>query len=53
LFYCLGASLARVETEECLKVFLERIPNPRLVGDPVWGMAPPAGHRIESLPITF
>ena len=53
IFYCLGASLARVETDECLKVFLERIPNAQLAGAPVWGMAPPAGHRIESLPITY
>jgi hypothetical protein len=53
MFYCLGASLARVETDECLKVFLERIPNPSLAGEPVWGVAPPAGHRIESLQITF
>ena len=53
IFYCLGASLARVETDECLKVFLERLPNARLTGEPVWGMAPPAGHRVEALPITF
>lgn len=53
LFYCLGASLARVETDECVKVFLEKLPNARLAGEPVWRMAPPAGHRIASLPITF
>jgi hypothetical protein len=53
IFYCLGASLARIETDECLKVFLERIPNPALVGEPVWGMSPPAGHRVESLTISF
>ncbi|HEY4454090.1 MAG TPA: cytochrome P450 [Pseudonocardiaceae bacterium] len=53
IFYCLGASLARVETDECLKVFLERIPNAQLAGEPVWGMSPPAGHRVESLPISW
>lgn len=53
IFYCLGASLARVETDECLKVFLERIPNPRLASEPVWGVAPPAGHRMEGLRIAY
>ena len=53
IFYCLGASLARVETDECLKVFLQRLPNASLDGEPVWGMSPPAGHRIETLPITY
>jgi hypothetical protein len=53
IFYCLGASLARVETDECLKVFLERIPNPRPAGEPVWGAAPPAGHRLEDLRIAY
>ena len=52
-FYCLGASLARVETDECLKVFLERIPKPSLDGEPVWSMSPPAGHRIEDLRIAY
>lgn len=53
MFYCLGASLARVESDECIKVFLERVANPQLAAEPVWSVAPPAGHRIESLPITF
>lgn len=53
VFYCLGASLARVETDECLKVLLERIPNPCLAGEPTWSIAPPAGHRVEHLSIAF
>ena len=53
MFYCLGASLARVETDECIKVLLERIPNPRWDGEPVWNAVPPLGHRMETLPIAY
>ncbi len=53
IFYCLGASLARVETDECLKVFLERIPKPRLAGEPVWSASPPVGHRMEDLRVAY
>ena len=34
--YCLGASLAKLETQSAVGRFLRRFPDARLVGDPVW-----------------
>ncbi|HET9139527.1 cytochrome P450 [Actinophytocola sp.] len=34
--HCLGATLARVELQEALRVLLARVPNLRLAGDLVW-----------------
>ena len=53
LFYCLGASLARVETSECLRVLLERFPDAHWDGDPEWSLIPPLGHRMERLPMAY
>jgi cytochrome P450 len=50
--YCLGASLARRELSEALKILARRMINPRLAGPAPWrpllGMSGPT-----SLPITF
>ena len=53
-YYCLGAALARMETDECLRILLERCPDLR----PAYRVPdrlPSAlfGHRLGSLPVTF
>jgi cytochrome P450 len=51
-YYCLGAALARVETEECLRLLLSRYPTIRRAADPV--MDPDyqlLGERIAELPV--
>jgi cytochrome P450 len=53
MFYCLGASLARVETSECLKVVLERFPHVHPDGDPTFSVVQPLGHRTERLPVAY
>ncbi|WP_199439822.1 cytochrome P450 [Umezawaea beigongshangensis] len=51
-FYCLGASLARMETEECFRVLLDRFPGLRPVdGGPLRRPSLPLGRRIESFPV--
>jgi cytochrome P450 len=53
-FYCLGAALARMETEECFRILLDRSPELRPVDDgPVRRPSLPLGHRIESFPVEF
>jgi hypothetical protein len=53
-YYCLGAALARVETDECLRILLERCPDLRPAYEtPDWMSTPPFGHRLGSLPVTF
>jgi cytochrome P450 len=55
-YYCLGAALARVETEECLRLVLGRYPNIRLATDqPVEIDTNYAllGDRINSLHVEF
>ncbi|BCJ56121.1 cytochrome P450 [Actinoplanes sp. NBRC 14428] len=51
-FYCLGAALARMETDECLRILLERFPGLRPgEGGPVWQPSLPVGHRLTALPV--
>ncbi|MEV6303445.1 cytochrome P450 [Actinoplanes sp. NPDC051861] len=53
-YYCLGAALARMETDECLRILLGRCPDLRPAYDtPDWQPTPPFGHRLGSLPVTF
>ena len=53
-YYCLGAALARMETDECLRILLERFPGLRpAYQTPQWLPTPPVGHRLASLPVTF
>ncbi|MCO8275820.1 cytochrome P450 [Actinoplanes sp. TRM 88003] len=53
-YYCLGAALARMETDECLRILLDRCPDLRpAYRDPGWLPIPPVGHRLEALPVTF
>ncbi len=53
-YYCLGAALARMETDECLRILLERCPDLRpAYVTPDWQPSVPIGHRLNSLPVTF
>lgn len=49
--FCLGASLARVQTQAALTVLLERCPDLRLAAD-VRPLPDPATWRLASLPVT-
>jgi cytochrome P450 len=54
VFYCLGAALARMETDECLRILLDRCPDLRpAYQTPDWRLSPPFGHRLGSLPVAF
>ncbi|MFC7529180.1 cytochrome P450 [Actinoplanes sp. GCM10030250] len=53
-YYCLGAALARMETDECLRILLDRCPDLRpAYRTPDWQPTPPFGHRLGSLPVIF
>ena len=53
-YYCLGAALARMETDECLRILLERCPGLAPAYEtPDWVPTPPFGHRLESLQVAF
>ncbi|BCJ44620.1 cytochrome P450 [Actinoplanes ianthinogenes] len=53
-YYCLGAALARMETDECLRILLDRCPELRPAYEtPDWQPTMPIGHRLGSLPVTF
>nr|WP_221373775.1 cytochrome P450 [Actinoplanes polyasparticus] len=53
-YYCLGAALARMETDECLRILLDRCPDLRpAYATPDWTPSLPIGHRLASLPVTF
>ncbi|GAA4951266.1 cytochrome P450 [Actinoplanes utahensis] len=53
-YYCLGAALARMETDECLRILLRRYPDLRPAYQvPDRAPAPPFGHRLISLPVAF
>jgi len=53
-YYCLGAALARMETDECLRILLDRCPDLRpAYTTPDWMPSLPMGHRLASLPVTF
>jgi cytochrome P450 len=52
-YYCLGAALARVESDECFRLLLSRFPDIRFAEgrEPVLVPVPPLGRRLESLPV--
>lgn len=52
-YYCLGAALARVETDECFRLLLGRHPDLRRAGEPVLASSSPVGHRVTALPVAF
>ncbi|WP_034216043.1 cytochrome P450 [Actinoplanes subtropicus] len=53
-YYCLGAALARMETDECLRILLDRFPRLRpAYRAPDWQPTLPIGHRLETLPVAF
>ena len=54
-YYCLGAALARVESDECFRLLLGRYPNIRPAADEEPTMVPATalGQRMDSLPVEF
>lgn len=54
-YYCLGAALARVESDECFRLLLSRFPNIRPAADEeaVIVQVPPIGQRTDALPVVF
>ncbi|MFI9007601.1 cytochrome P450 [Actinosynnema sp. NPDC053489] len=53
-FYCLGAALARTETDECFRALLPRFPDLRPAYDELDRTpVPPLGHRLRSLRVEF
>jgi cytochrome P450 len=53
-YYCLGAALARMETDECLRILLARCPGLRpAYREPDWQPSGAIGHRLGSLPVAF
>ncbi|MQY02676.1 cytochrome P450 family protein [Actinomadura macrotermitis] len=50
--FCLGASLARVQTEVALAMLLERFPGLALAGEPE-RVPDPGTWRLAALPVTF
>jgi cytochrome P450 len=53
-YYCLGAALARMETDECLRILLDRCPDLRPAYEtPDRLQSPPFGRRLGSLRVTF
>ncbi len=53
-FYCLGAALARMETEVCFDVLLDRLPDLRPGYDrPDRVPNPPLASRLATLDVTF
>jgi cytochrome P450 len=53
-YYCLGAALARMETDECLRILLDRCPDLRpAYPTPDWQPSGPIGHRLGSLPVAL
>ena len=53
-YYCLGAALARMETDECLRILLDRCPDLRpTYQTPDWQPTVPIGHKLRSLPVAF
>jgi cytochrome P450 len=53
-FYCLGAALARMESDECFRILLDRFPDvtPAYL-TPDRHPVPPLAHRLQSLRVTF
>jgi cytochrome P450 len=53
-YYCLGAALARVETDECFRLLLNRFPNIRIgKPEPEYARVLPLGRRITSFTVEF
>jgi cytochrome P450 len=54
-YYCLGAALARVESDECFRLLLDRFPDirPASGGQVAVVRATAMGQLIESLPVEF
>jgi cytochrome P450 len=53
IHYCLGASLARAQMQECMKVIAKRIPDYKITGQVVHKEPNEAVVGPKSIPITF
>jgi cytochrome P450 len=54
IHFCLGASLARLETKIVLSAVLERLPNLRILSNREVGFIPSIDvHGVKSLPVSF
>ena len=52
IHYCMGAPLSRVEGAVALEAILDRMPNLRLTGEPMF-ISAPVLHGVETLPIAW
>ncbi|MEU4804035.1 cytochrome P450 [Actinosynnema sp. NPDC023587] len=53
-FYCLGAALARMETDVCFSTLLDRVPDLRPAYEtPDLIVNPPLGSRLATVDVTF
>jgi cytochrome P450 len=52
-FYCLGAALARMETDECLRILLARFPGIRPAFDKPDRESNPLNRHLRSLPVAW
>jgi cytochrome P450 len=53
IHYCLGASLARAQMQECIKVIAKRIPDYTITGEVLYKAAHESVIGPTSIPITF
>jgi cytochrome P450 len=53
IHYCLGASLARAQMQECMKVVAKRIPDYKIIGEVLYKPAYESVVGPRSIPITF
>jgi cytochrome P450 len=54
-YYCLGAALARVESDECFRLLLTRCPHIRPAADEeaIMTRTSPIGQQLDTLPVEF
>jgi cytochrome P450 len=50
--FCLGAPLARLHGEVAIRMLLERLPDLRLAGEPMWRGSFPL-RELEHLPVSW
>lgn len=52
-YYCLGSALARVESDECFRLLLDRYPHISRAGEPEVVVMRPFSERLAALPVRF
>jgi cytochrome P450 len=53
IHYCLGASLARAQMQECMKVVAKRMPDYKITGEVLYKEAYESVVGPRSIPVTF